>query len=145
MLKRALALTILLALFAGIALSPAAPTHAQDDSPSITCDSTLILLLYVAEHDYSFHSMSDTAPFEKGVYAPLFDEMMANDMGEDDMMSPEATMEADMSDSMSSEDEMMPLAPGVVQGEDMACTELRAELEGFFYNTFTQAMMNDEG
>jgi hypothetical protein len=39
---------------------------AQDEMMSHTCDSTTILLLYIADHDYGFHSMMDVSTFEKG-------------------------------------------------------------------------------
>jgi hypothetical protein len=108
-----------------------------------------VILLYVAEHDYGFHSMLDVSQLDKGQYAPLFDAMMA-DMGDD--MSMEATEEADMSmeedDMMDEDTEMMEgmtmLTPGSISGEDAFCTELRAELDSFFYETFTHNMMTEE-
>ncbi|MFN8417975.1 MAG: hypothetical protein U0528_01820 [Anaerolineae bacterium] len=53
-------------------------TQAQSMDSAIVCDSTLITLLYVAEHDYGFHSMTDVSTIEKGQYKPLFDAMMAS-------------------------------------------------------------------
>jgi hypothetical protein len=112
--------------------------QAQDEMMTHTCDSTLILLLYIAEHDYGFHSMMDVLTFEKGQYAPLFDAMMAEmegEMMEGDMM---ATEEAMM------EGDMMMLSPGNVEGEDTACTDLRAEIEAFLYKTLLADMMMEE-
>jgi hypothetical protein len=43
-------------------------TRAQDDMDMVTCDSTLVTLLYLAEHDYSFHSMLDVSKLDKGQY-----------------------------------------------------------------------------
>lgn len=117
--------------------------QAQDEMMTHTCDSTLILLLYIAEHDYGFHSMMDVLTFEKGQYAPLFDAMMAEmegEMMEGDMM---ATEEAMMGDEMM-EGDMMMLSPGNVEGEDTACTDLRAEIEAFLYKTLLADMMMEE-
>lgn len=136
-----------------VALSGA---QAQDDmmGETIVCDSTLITLLYIAENDYGFHSMMDVSQFEKGQFAPLFEEMMAQmddemgDMSDEDMgedMSGEDMSDEDMGDDMSGDDMMVTLEPGVVEGEDPACTELRAEVESFLFEQFTgDTMMGDE-
>jgi hypothetical protein len=112
--------------------------QAQDEMMAHTCDSTLILLLYIAEHDYGFHSMMDVSTFEKGQYAPLFEAMMAEMEGEM-MESEEAMMEEEMM-----EGDMMLLSPGNVEGEDTACTDLRAEIEAFLYKTLSADMMMEE-
>lgn len=130
------AFALVLSAFVGFSSRTA---QAQDDMMTHTCDSTLIALLYIAEHDYGFHAMSvDVSTFEKGQYAPLFDEMMAM-MGEeamgDDMM---ATEEAMMG-------EMVMLTPGHVEGEDPACTALRDELDAFLYTTLSEGMMMESG
>jgi hypothetical protein len=112
-----------------------------------TCDSTLIALLYVAEYDYGFHSMMDTATFEKGQYAPLFDAMMSM-MEEGDMMATEEPMmEGDMMATAEPmmEGDMMMLMPGTIADEDPACTALRAELDAFLLKALTDGMMMDEG
>ena len=133
------AFALVLSAFVGFSSRTA---QAQDDMMTHTCDSTLIALLYIAEHDYGFHAMSvDVSTFEKGQYAPLFDEMMAM-MGEeamgDDMMATEEAM-------MGSEDTMMGdmvmLTPGHVADEDPACTALRDELDAFLYAALTEGMM----
>src|SRR5690606_37562351 len=126
------------------------PAFAQDDMmEEHVCDSTTILLLYIAEHDYGFHSMMDVASFDKGQYAPLFEEMMA--MMDDGEMMDDADMEAteEMMDESMDEEEMMDdemmstLELPVIAGEDEACTALRAELDTFFYDALFGMMMDD--
>ncbi|HEX2907726.1 MAG TPA: hypothetical protein VHO69_12735 [Phototrophicaceae bacterium] len=138
-------LTLLSVLVLLVAVFGVATVGQAQDSMTHTCDSTLVLLLYVAEHDYGFHPMMDVSTFEKGQYAPWFEAMMA-EMPDDEMMATE--------EAMMGGDEMMPteeammgdmvtLAPGNVANEDSACTELRAELEAFFYQTISESMMMD--
>ncbi len=112
--------------------------QAQDEMMTHTCDSTLILLLYIAEHDYGFHSMMDVSTFEKGQYAPLFEAMMAEMEGEM-MESEEAMMEEEMM-----EGDMMMLSPGNIEGEDPACADLRAEVAAFLYEVLSADMMMEE-
>ncbi len=120
-------------------------THATNaqDSMTHTCDSTLITLLFIAENDFGYHSMTmDTSTFEKGEYAPLFEAMMANmdsSMGDTTMAPTEEMMGSDMTteDSSMMGGDMMTLQPGVVADEDPACTALRADLETFFYDHYT--------
>jgi hypothetical protein len=121
-------------------------TQAQDNMDTVTCDSTLVTLLYIAEHDYGFHSMYDVSKVDKGQYGPLFESMMAMmETPEAGMMeTPEAGMmetpEAGMMETPEAgmTEGMTMLTPGTVAGEDQLCTDLRTELDGFFYNTFTQ-------
>ncbi len=152
MFKRAalLSLVLVVALGGGLFTSTAHPTRAQDDMSKVTCDSTLVTLLFIAENDYGFQSMLDVTSLEKGEYGPLFDHMMAQ-MDESDMSGGDTMGEADtMSESDESMGEgdmssdMMVLSPGIVPGEDQLCTDLRAELEGFFYDYFTNEMSTDE-
>lgn len=111
--------------------------QAQDDMTPHVCDSTLILLLYIAEHDYGFESMMDLSTFEKGQFKALFEAMM----GDDDMMSDD-DMAGDEDEMMSDEDDMMVvLLPGHVEGEDMACTALREEVEAFLTAAIKDSMM----
>jgi len=114
-------------------------TQAQDTMTHV-CDSTLITLLYIAENDYGYHSMMDTATFDKGQYAPLFDAMMAA-MDDSEMMAPteEAMMEAP-TEAMMMEGDMTTLTAGVVADEDPACTALRTDVEAFLYKHFSDAM-----
>lgn len=143
MMKRILFSVVLALVVIGSVVGVTAQPAAQE-MMSHTCDSTLIALLYLAEHDYGFHSMMDVSTFEKGQYAPLFDAMMMN-MGDDTMMATEEAMMP--SDGMATEDasmmggDMMMLTPGNVAGEDEACTALRAEVETFLYEAVTHDMM----
>lgn len=143
----ALSLVVVFATALGFASTTQAPVQAQEEMMTYTCDSTLILLLYIAEHDYGFHSMMDVASFEKGQYAPWFEMMMAEmeEMTEEEMMEAEMTEEAMMDDSMM--DDMMMLMPAVIEGEDEACTALRAEIETYLYTVISEdmMMMEDEG
>jgi hypothetical protein len=115
-------------------LAPVTATRSSAQGKTTICDSTLITLLYLAEHDYGFNPMVDVAQFEKGQYKPLFDEMMA--MGSADMMAtPDASMAATQDASMmgTMDDSMAVLKPGAVQGENAACTQLRTEVESFLF------------
>jgi hypothetical protein len=130
---------------AALLFSVRAPRAAAQETMMHTCDSTLITLLLIAEHDYGFHPMSvDAATLDKGQFAPLFDAMMA-EMAmmtpEPDMMTPEAMTEGDMMMTMEPMEGMMMLAPGNIEGEDPLCTTLRAELEAFFYAHYSMDMM----
>jgi hypothetical protein len=113
------------------------------------CDSTTILMLYIAENDYGYQPMMDISTFEKGQYAPLFDMMMANmeegEMMEEEPMAEEETMmeEEAMAEGEMGEDMMM-LAPATIPDEDPACTELRASVESFIYDHFAMEMMAAE-
>jgi hypothetical protein len=154
-LKRSalLPVVLLFGLVAGLIFPALATAQAQSNSGQVTCDSTLVTLLYIAENNYGFHSMYDVSKLDKGQYTSLFDAMMAaNGSGG---MTAEATPEANMMQntpeaSMGSTPEsgMMGsttmLEPGVVSGEDQLCTNLRAELDTFFYNTFTNAAMSGQ-
>jgi hypothetical protein len=129
------------------------PRHAAAQSDSaIVCDSTLVTLLYLAEHDYGFKSAIDASKFEKAQFKPWFDSMMA--MGgtmmeatqpammesTKDAMNSGAMMETTQpammestKDAMNGGAMMASLKPGVVQGENESCTKLRAEIEGFLH------------
>lgn len=109
----------------------------------IVCDSTLITLLYIAEHDFGYEPMMDVSHFEKGQYTPLFDAMMMmEEGGMTQEMTPEAMMEGDIAEGEMM-GEMTMLAPGNIEGEPAECTELRAALDGFFYEHFTMGMMEE--
>ena len=125
--------------------------HAQDEMMSHTCDSTTIMLLFVAEYEYGYEAMMDVSTFEKGQYAPLFDAMMMMDeeMMEDgdEMMDDEEMMEDGeemMGDDEMMMDDMMMLSPAMIADEDPACTELRTSVEDFLYAHFEMDMMMDE-
>jgi hypothetical protein len=122
------------------------PATAQDDMVH-TCDSTTILLLFLAEHDFGYAPMMDLSTFDFGQYQPFFDMQMAMvESGDAEMMSEEdaMTMMEEMGTMM---EEMEPmegitmLAPATIPDEDPACTELRASVENFIYGHFSMEMM----
>jgi hypothetical protein len=129
-------------LLSTIALAPQT-IHTYAQGQTTTCDSTLITLLYVAEHDYGFKSSMDVGQFEKGQFKPLFDAMMAMGANDTMMATPAAAMAATEGAMMAAtQDAMMAnLKPGVVQGENETCTKLRAEVESFLFTKFSDAMM----
>ena len=141
MRNKILALAMLVTtLVAVLALSATTrPVQAQGDKP-VVCDSTLITLTYLAEHDYAYHSSMDLAKFEKGQFKPLFDAMMTSMQG-----TPEAMMAATPDAMMAGTQQAMmsgvELKPGVVQGEDASCAGLRADVEAFLYKTLSSKMM----
>ena len=141
MRNRVLSLSAVVCLVLTLIAVGSASTRVQAQAGNVVCDSTLITLLYAAEHDYGFHSATDLSKVEKGQFTPLFTSMMsagAMMAGTPDAMMAAATPEAMMA---ATPDAMMTaLKPGVVQGENAACTSLRAEVEGFLFTKFTGAM-----
>jgi hypothetical protein len=127
---------------------------AQDDS-MITCDSTVITLLYVAEHDYGYVPMTDISNIDMGQFAPLFDAMMTMqgemDMTEEPQMDVTEEPQMDMTEEPQMDVteepgmEMTHLEPGVVADENEVCTSLRAELEQYLFDQFQHDMMMSEG
>lgn len=134
--------------------------QAQDMSEPVVCDSTLVTLLLVAEHDYDYlsHMMMDDGHMpnvELGQYKGLIDGIIAmmtsmqGDMSEEEMammadheahvmemmsMSDEELLNMYMdSMNMSSDDSAMMhmLMPGAVTGEDPACATLREDVQHF--------------
>ncbi|MFN8527393.1 MAG: hypothetical protein U0670_02135 [Anaerolineae bacterium] len=148
MTKRILFSVVLALVVIGSMVGVTAQPAAQE-MMTHTCDSTLIVLLYIAEHDYGFHSMMDVSTFEKGQYAPLFDAMMMDTSMGDMMATEEAMMPS--GDMMATEDasmmggDMMMLTTGNVAGEDEACTALRAEVEAFLYGALTASEVMESG
>lgn len=144
-MKRFTRILLSLLLIGIVSVSAFGFVSAQDDMMTHTCDSTLITLLYIAESDYGFQSAGmDLSTFDKGQYAPLFEEMMAmmhDDMADDEMSDDEMMDDEEMSDDEEMMDDMMMLPVGNIDGEEEACTALREELDAFFYDTFT--MMGD--
>jgi hypothetical protein len=144
------ALAVALIAILGFATIFQPRTQAQDDMMTThVCDSTLILMLYIAEYDYGFESMMDLSTFEKGQFKPLFeammtmmdDDMMDDDMTGDDMMDDDM-MDDDMTgDDMMDDDMMVILLPGHIEGEDMACTALREEVEDFLTKAIKESTM----
>jgi hypothetical protein len=138
---------LFVASFAFAIALPAQPAAAQDMQP-VVCDSTLVLLLYIAEHDHGFQSMHDVSTLDKGQYAPWFDAMMAMmDEGMEATADPmmEATAEMMEEEPMGEEsmgDEMMTtLVPGNVAGEPELCTQVRAEVEAFLVSKLSESLM----
>lgn len=135
--------------------------NAQEGTPSTVCDSTVMLLLYIAQHDYGFQSTTmDVNMFDRGQFGPWFDSMMmmegdmsgdmaataeAGDTGSTDAGTGVATAEAGDTGSTDATTPMTTLIPGVVAGEAVECTALRAELENFFYNEINNMMGTAEG
>jgi hypothetical protein len=129
-----------------------APVAQAQTGSTVVCDSTLITLLFIAERDYGFKSMSDVSTIEKGQYSGLFQGMMSGGM----MATPEAMMPtqegmATQEGMMPTQEGMMPtqdamggsmvqLLPGVVPGENPACTALRAELEAYLLQRLAMPM-----
>jgi len=141
-----------------IVLSSLGFVAAQEDMMTHTCDATLILLLYIAENDYGYHpDMIDLSTYEKGQYTAMFDEMMAmmdetmtDETMTDETMTDETMTDETMTDENMSDDQMMgdmvTLEVGNIEGEDMACTDLRADLQAFFDHALMSDMsMDDSG
>lgn len=151
---RTVGLSVLVVAILAFGLLPAA--SAQDDM-AVSCDSTLVTLLLVAEHDYGYlsHMMdSEMAPnVDYGQFSHLITDivarMQAMGMSDEDMATAEAmqmamdammAMSTDeilhsydmamMEDDMSGE-MMTALTPGNVAGENELCTTLRADVEKF--------------
>lgn len=132
------ALVVLSIVAGGVVLRPAA---AQDDMMTHTCDSSTILLLFIAEYEFGYQNMEmDLSTFEKGQFAPLFESMMMmDDMMDEPMM--EGTEEAMMEDDMMMSEDMMAeidammmgdmMLPDGMEGEDEACTALRMDVQRF--------------
>lgn len=169
MAKRVFVLLAFVLVMAVFAAPMARPTSAQETTPTTVCDSTLMLLLYIAQHDYGFQSTSDLNIFDRGQYSLWFNNMMAEQAAAGSM---EATAEAgdtgavataeagdtgavataeagDTGSTTGSEGTLSAtvLNPGVVTGEAAECTALRAELETFFFNEINnrQGGMGAEG
>jgi hypothetical protein len=144
-----LGLSVLLVLLLVVGILPFASQAQEEMMEKTVCDSTLITLLLIAEGDYGFESMFDLSTYEKGQYQSFFEAMM--DMMDDEEMmdeDDEMMMDDDDEEMMMDDDEMMvTLTPGNIEGEDEACTGLRAEIDAFFFDLWTgmdDEMMSDE-
>jgi hypothetical protein len=157
-LQKCLAVLLVFMLSVGFAVVPAL---AQDEMMAHTCDSTLVTLLLVAEHDYDYlsgkMSMGEEVPaIDYGQYGPVIDSIVAMMTA---MMEEEATEDAMMEEDMAAHDQMLAdmmamdtagmvaaymgsmnmtmeegmttLAPGNIEGEDPVCAEVRADVERF--------------
>lgn len=161
-MKRYLLIALVVVAFiagsvAGIFISRPTPAAQAQAGNMIThtCDSSTILLLFLAEYYFDFESNRDPFAFEKGQFAPLFDllMMMDNEMDEmDEMDDDEMMMDEDMLDEaveaimemMMDMDESVVMLGGV-EGEDPACTALRDEVQLYIIAyIYAEAMMLDE-
>ncbi|MBL8132717.1 MAG: hypothetical protein JNL42_12730 [Anaerolineae bacterium] len=147
-------LVAVLILFSGFATVNAA--QAQDETP-VVCDSTLALLLFIAEHDYDYLSaqidseaglpnvdfgqydliINDTMAMMMEMMEGMTEEQMAEHAAMEEMVAPMMVM--DVNGILAAYAEMMMmegssstvLQPGVVAGEPEFCTALRADVERF--------------
>jgi CHRD domain len=82
---------LVLAISALLVVPFAAVTQVQDTELT-TCDSTLLLLVLLAERDYGYTPTMDVSGFERGQFTPFFDDMMADMGGEMSMATPDPAM-----------------------------------------------------
>jgi hypothetical protein len=144
------------------------PLSAQEATPEAAtgtftqCDSALITLLLIARRDYGYDTSMETGldlnTFEYGQYSRYFTDldMMGSMEGSMDataeataegMTGTEDTMTEATADPMG-EMSMITLLPGDVVGEDLTCTQLRADLVQFFMEEFENpsgGMMGEDG
>ena len=133
-------------------------TRAQDKP--LVCDSTLVTLLLVAEHNYDYltnmeKSGAKAPAIEFGDYKPLLENIMAMMMEQQKNMTQEQMDAAAAEDKMMGEmmamsnadlikeylksmkmeggamDAMTALPTGALASEDPACTTLRSDVEHF--------------
>jgi hypothetical protein len=101
-------------------------------SQGIVCDSTLLLLLYLAERDYGFTPASDLTTFELGQFRSRFDELSTaseeSTAGDEEAGTEGEGTAAEGEGGDSSGTTTFQLLPGDVSGEDAACTQLRSEV-----------------
>ena len=125
----------------GFSLRATSVTRAQGEM--ITCDLTLISLLYISEHVYGHFPMTDVSNIDKGQYAPLFDAMMAEmaqmEPTEEVAMEPTEEVAMEPTEEVAMEGMAM-LASGDIAGEPQACTDLRHELDAWFLSHFNMEM-----
>lgn len=136
------------------------PAQAQDDGGAVVCDSTLALLVLLAEVNYGFLSrmdesmMTEMPNFELGQYTYIFQDALAMmmamgeaEMSEEEMAATaemgtilEGLMTMDAAGILAGYDTAMGheamegatvLAPGNVADEPAECTALRAGVEQF--------------
>lgn len=140
-MKKCLGLLVLLSLLS-FGLVPSA--SAQDEMVHV-CDSSTILLLFIAEYEFGYTSEAiDLAAFEKGQFAPMFDTAMA--MMEDMPMEDMPTMDESAMMEMESMMEMMmtseTMLPSALEGEDEACTTLREDVQEFIVGHYIMVAMS---
>jgi hypothetical protein len=159
---------LVLAIAALLVVPFAAFTQAQDTTLT-TCDSTLLLLVTLAERDYGYTSMMDLTTFERGQFGMFAGGMnMGGDMsmatpdsstGSSDatadpaLATPDASTSTDATvdpalatpaDSSGSGGlgSFVQLFPGNVTGEDPNCAALRADVESYLFNYISTGGMN---
>ncbi|MCA0455510.1 MAG: CHRD domain-containing protein [Chloroflexi bacterium] len=127
----------------------------MDHAMGVTCDSDLILNLYIAERYFGFggvssmmtgDSMLDLTTFDKGQYAPLFGASMMTTpptmMTQEQIQSTADMMAMDDAALMEQMSSMVPegtdmssmtmLSAAAVADEDASCTMLRSQLNRFY-------------
>ncbi len=131
------------------AMQPTSEAMEHSMSGMVTCDSDLILNLYIAEHYFGYggvmsmmsgeSTMVDVTTIDKGQYAPLFEATMSSTapttMTQEQMQSISDMMAMDDSTMMPAGTDMNTmsmLSPVSVSGEDAACTTLRTQLNRFY-------------
>ena len=168
--KKFTSLLIVFALLAVLLVAPAAQAQEMTETP-VVCDSTLVTLLLVAEHDYDYLSdmmmMADNGHMpnvDLGQFKPIIDSitamMMAMPQMSDSEMQMMATEEAQTMDLMAMSDvdlmkmwvketnmtgdvsAMTMLTEGAVAGEDPACSALRTDVQHFLLVHIVADMMH---
>jgi hypothetical protein len=152
-------LTLALTAVVRIGGSPEVALAQDEGEGTISCDSTLVLLLLLAEHNFDYISgmdetmMMDMPSLDLGQYTYYIEDTvarmteMAGEMSEDDMTAMddmnamvEEMMGMDAAAILQGYDsamgyemmgDMTLLEPGNVPGEAAECTALRASLEQF--------------
>jgi hypothetical protein len=133
------------------ATAEANATPEVDENVLTQCDSTLILLTYIAQRDYGFEPMVDLTTFELGQFTSDFQTLMAGGDMEADMDATEegeamdeemmATEEAAAGTTADQALNTVTLEPGIVANEDPACTLLREEVEAYLIGEIRGEMM----
>jgi hypothetical protein len=146
------ALTSVFALTAVVAQDATEEATQEALSSPIVCESSLLLLVGLAQRDYGFQSTTDLNEFERGQYSSLFDDSEGMEMSATDEAGMTMTDETDLTEGMDmlSTDEAdmtatdeagrsaVFLNPPIVVDEDTRCTQLRTEVEEFF-NQYMQS------
>ncbi len=145
-------LPLLLAVCVVLEFATPRPSVLAQDSQPVVCDSTLALLLLVAEHDYGYLSNKPALPnIDLGQYAPLIDQIIAlkqsvetnpeesaavqtrqrlidsmMTLSTNDLLAQDRSMGIDATGGAG-----MVLADGSIVSENERCTSVRADVEKF--------------
>ncbi len=146
---------LMLAVLALFPLAASAQDAAMTEGAPVACDSTLVVLLLVAEHNYDYLTNMQTLPnVDLGQYAHVINDSISNmrsmAMSADQMATVEAmqsTLDSMMAmsandmlaaydkamggDMMSGDAMMTTLQPGNVAGENELCASVRTDVEKF--------------